>query len=148
VKTKKVDGCDLPASAFAFVGDPEDTSTWKLPIYFPGDPVKTRNHVKDALGRLSGTKGMPTEQRESVKLILVGAAKVLGIEVQHSFRSMPAEPTAAPAVPGTARPLAPEPTAPAPTGGARPLLSETELKELEAIADYRAASFLKALGLE
>src|SRR6202789_2607833 len=41
-KTKTVAGVKLPASSFAHVGDENETSTWKLPIEFPGDEKKTK----------------------------------------------------------------------------------------------------------
>ena len=45
-KTKRVDGEDLPASAFLIVGSADDTSTWKLPVKFSTDD-KTKCLVGD-----------------------------------------------------------------------------------------------------
>ena len=45
-KTKTVDGQQLSASDHAYVGDPNDTSTWKLPI-------KDKSHVQNALSRFN-----------------------------------------------------------------------------------------------
>ena len=134
MKTKRVDSVDLSASAFAYVGDPEDTGTWKLPIHFPADAAKTRNHVKDALYRFDQTKGIPDPHRDGVRLILVGAALAHGIDVEDFRAPLPPVRKAEP----TQEPSATE----------RPLLSEKELKELTALADHRAELFLKQLGLE
>ena len=46
--TKKVAGKNLPASAFASVGDPNDTSTWKLPVH-------DKAHADNAAARLNQT---------------------------------------------------------------------------------------------
>ena len=146
MKTKKVDGCDLPASAFAFVGDPENTSTWKLPIHFAGDHAKTRRHVADAVGRFAGTK-LPEEHREAVKLILIGAAKALGIEVDHRFRSVPAAAPAPTVSEVKALPAAVVSEAPA-VRDEEAALRELAMKELIALADFHADAFLKQLGLE
>jgi len=83
VKTKRVDGCDLPSSAFAFVGDPENPATWKLPISFRGDERRTRNHIKNALVRFDEVKGIPHEARQSVWLVICGAAIAHGLQVPH-----------------------------------------------------------------
>lgn len=80
-KTKKVDGADLPASSFAYVGDKNDTSTWKLPIHFPGDVAKTQSHIRNALARFSQTKGIPSGEKDRVWHRIVGAAKAHGIHV-------------------------------------------------------------------
>jgi len=56
-KTKKIAGhFDLPSSSFAYVGDVEDTSTWKLPIFAPGNMPLSRNLLKSALFRFADTK--------------------------------------------------------------------------------------------
>ena len=79
-KTKRVAGEDLSASAFAYVGDPEDTSTWKLPIEFKTD-AKTKSHIRNALARLSQTEGIPADEKTGVRKKIVAAAKKHGIEV-------------------------------------------------------------------
>jgi HK97 family phage prohead protease len=81
-KTKKVDGVELPASSFAYVGDEKVTSTWKLPIHFPGDNEKTINHIKNALARFPDTKGIPASESSAVYHKIVGAAKAHGIKVK------------------------------------------------------------------
>jgi HK97 family phage prohead protease len=79
-KTKRVDGEDLTASAFAYVGDPNDTSTWKLPIKF-STPDKTASHVRNALARFSQTNGIPDSEKPKVLAKLKAAAKACGIHV-------------------------------------------------------------------
>lgn len=73
-KTKRVAGKDLPSSKFAYVGDPNDTSTWKLPIHDAG-------HVRNALARFGQTKGIPADQKDKVWNKIVAAAKKFGIKV-------------------------------------------------------------------
>lgn len=80
-KTKRVAGVDLKAECFAYVGDPEKTDTWKLPIDFPGDDEKTKRHIRNALARFSQTKGIPDDKKAEVKAKIVAAAKKHGIDV-------------------------------------------------------------------
>lgn len=80
-KTKRVDGVDLTADCFAYVGDKEDTSTWKLPIKFPGDEEKTKSHIRNALARFSQTQGIPEAERAGVLAKIHAAAKKHGIDV-------------------------------------------------------------------
>lgn len=80
-KTKRVAGVDLKAESFAYVGDPEKTATWKLPIDFPGDDEKTKTHIRNALARFSSTKGIPDDKKAEVKAKIVAAAKKHGIDV-------------------------------------------------------------------
>jgi len=80
-KTKRVAGEDLTASAFAYVGDPDDTSTWKLPIKFSTE-AKTKRHIRNALARFNQTEGIPSEKRDAVHAKLVAAAKEHGIDVE------------------------------------------------------------------
>jgi HK97 family phage prohead protease len=91
-KTKKVDGVELSSSSFAFVGDDSDTSTWKLPIDFPGDDEKTKRHIRNALARFSQTKGIPADEKPKVWKRIVAAAKKHGIKVseEDSIRAMDA----------------------------------------------------------
>lgn len=79
-KTKRVDGVDLPASCFAYVGDPERTETWKLPINFPGDDAKTKTHIRNALARFGQTQGIPASERTAVLARIHAAAKKHGID--------------------------------------------------------------------
>jgi len=48
-KTKSVGGKEYPASAFAYVGDANDISTWHLPI-------PDADHLRDALARFGQTE--------------------------------------------------------------------------------------------
>jgi len=124
-KTKKVAGVDLSASSFAFVGDENDTSTWKLPIHFPGDIGKTRNHIKNALERFATTK-IPDEQRADVWRTIAGAAKAHGIRVG---------PQPEPVVKNA------ETTSPAATGE-----MEVDLKAARAVGELAAERLLEKMG--
>lgn len=79
-KTKRVAGEDLSSSAFAYVGDSDDPSTWKLPIHFSSED-KSKRHVRNALARFGQTQGIPAEEKEKVHAKIVAAAKKYGIEV-------------------------------------------------------------------
>jgi hypothetical protein len=84
-KTKKVSGIDLGPSCFAFVGNLEDTNSWKLPIYVPGNPDLTRNLISSALERFMQVK-LPEAERLGLFLVLAGAAKAHGIKLRaHQF---------------------------------------------------------------
>jgi 2'-5' RNA ligase len=75
-KTKRKGGKDLHASDFAYVGDPEDTSTWKLPIH-------DKAHAQNALARFGQTQGIPDGEKKKVKGKIVAAAKKFGVEVSE-----------------------------------------------------------------
>lgn len=79
-KTKRVDGEDLPASAFLIVGDPEDTSTWKLPWKFSTDE-KTKSHLRNALARFNQLKGVSDDEKAKAYKKLVKLCKKYGIDV-------------------------------------------------------------------
>lgn len=79
-KTKRVAGEDLSAGAFAYVGDPADSSSWKLPIKFSTDE-KTKSHIRNAMSRFSQTKGIPAAEKSKVWDKIVAAAKSHGIDV-------------------------------------------------------------------
>lgn len=79
-KTKRVAGEDLESSAFAYVGDPEKTDTWKFPIKFK-DAEKTKRHIRNALARLNQAKGIPSEEKEKVEAKIKAAATAHGIDV-------------------------------------------------------------------
>lgn len=78
-KTKRVAGEDLSSSAFAYVGDPERTETWKLPIKF-STPEKTKSHIRNALARFSATQGIPAGEKAKVHARIVNAARRHGID--------------------------------------------------------------------
>lgn len=71
-KTKTVDGQQLSASDHAYVGDPNDTSTWKLPI-------KDKSHVQNALSRFNQTD-LPAAQKPMVARKVAAKAKQMGID--------------------------------------------------------------------
>jgi uncharacterized protein DUF6582 len=73
-KTKRVGGKELPASAFAFVGNPDLTETWKYPIHDAA-------HVRNALSRWGSEKGIPADQKAKVYARIKAAAKKFGVEV-------------------------------------------------------------------
>jgi hypothetical protein len=73
-KTKRVAGKDLPSSKFAYVGDVNDTSTWKLPIHDAA-------HVRNALARFDQTEGIPQDEKDKVWNKIVAAAKKFGVKV-------------------------------------------------------------------
>jgi HK97 family phage prohead protease len=79
-KTKRVDGEDLTAAAFAYVGDAGDTSTWKLPIKFSSEE-KTKAHIRNALARFNQTQGIPATEKPKVLAKITAAAKANGIHV-------------------------------------------------------------------
>jgi hypothetical protein len=79
-KTKKKGGKNLSSSDFAYVGDPDDTSTWKLPIHDAA-------HVRNALARFNQTEGIPSGEKAKVHARIVAAAKKFGIEVSDGKNS-------------------------------------------------------------
>jgi uncharacterized protein len=78
--TKRVDGEDLPASAFLYVGDPEKTETWSLPWKFSTD-AKTKSHLRNALARFNQTKNVPADKKAAAWKKLVRLCKKYGITV-------------------------------------------------------------------
>ncbi len=72
-KTKTVSGEVLHASDFAYVGDPEDVATWKLPIQDEG-------HVHAALSRYNQTEGIPPDKKAAVRDKILRAAHKHGID--------------------------------------------------------------------
>lgn len=88
-KTKRVAGEDLPASAFAYVGDAEKTETWKLPIQFSSEE-KTKSHIRNALARFSQTEGIPADERPKVLARIKAAAKKHGISTDTADKVLAA----------------------------------------------------------
>src|SRR5579859_539389 len=80
VRTKRVGGKNLTKDKFAYVGDPERTETWKLPIHDAA-------HVRNALARFNQTQGIPSGKRAGVYRKIVAAAKKFGIEVSAEENS-------------------------------------------------------------
>ncbi len=79
-KTKRVDGEDLSASAFLYVGDTTKTDTWALPCKFSTEE-KTKAHLRDALSRFGQTKKIPADKKAGVYKELVAKCKEHGIHV-------------------------------------------------------------------
>jgi len=75
-KTKTVAGKVLHAKDFAWVGDPNDPSTWKLPIH-------DENHARNALARFNQTQGIPPDKKNAVYKKIVAAAKKFGIKISE-----------------------------------------------------------------
>jgi len=148
VKTKKVHGVQLGPSAFAYVGDPKDTSTWHVCIHVLGDPAKTVNAVKTALGRFDETKGIRDCDREMVWHTLRGAALALGIHVDErskreaTTQAAESTPTAPEQVPVIEPKPAPKVRTP------KEIEIDRAIEEAVAMADLRADELLRALGLE
>jgi len=82
-KTKSTAGVDLKPSSFAYVGDVNDTKTWKLALHVPGDARKTVNLIKNALVRFDECKEIPDSEKHSVWLKIAGAAQAHGIKVEQ-----------------------------------------------------------------
>jgi hypothetical protein len=61
-------------SNFAYVGDTNDPSTWKLPIH-------DATHARNALARVNQTKGIPETAKAGVLLKIKHAAKKHGVDV-------------------------------------------------------------------
>ena len=85
-KTKRVAGEDLGPGCFAYVGDANDPSTWKLPYKGFSTDAKNKSHVRNALARFSQTQGIPASAKAGVKAKLVAAAKKHGIEVSEKSK--------------------------------------------------------------
>lgn len=73
-RTKRVAGKDLTSSDFAYVGDPEKTATWKLPIMDAA-------HVRNALARFNQTQGIPGGEKPKVLARIKAKAREFGIDV-------------------------------------------------------------------
>lgn len=80
VRTKRVGGKNLTKDKFAYVGDPERTETWKLPIHDAA-------HARNALARFNQTQGIPSGKRAGVYRKIVAAAKKFGITVSDEENS-------------------------------------------------------------
>ena len=79
-RTKRVDGEDLPATAFLIVLDPDDTGTWNLPVEFSTDE-KSASHVRNALSRFNQLKDVPDDVKSAAWKRLVSLCHKYNIEV-------------------------------------------------------------------
>ncbi len=84
VKTKRVDGVEYQARSFAYVGDPNDTATWRF-LYAADDPKISAKHVRAAIEAYQLTDGVPAEARDGVLTKLLGAAEVLKVDFPKSL---------------------------------------------------------------
>ena len=75
-KTKSVGGEEHGAKDFAYVGDPEDVSTWKYPIF-------DASHARNALARWGQEKDIPASDKAKVFARIKAAASKYGVEVSE-----------------------------------------------------------------
>lgn len=83
VKTKRVDGEDLTAGDFIWVGNYDKVDTWALPWHFSTDE-KTKSHLRDALARFDQEDKIPESEKPEAHAKLVRLCKEHGIEVSES----------------------------------------------------------------
>jgi ATP-dependent Clp protease, protease subunit len=81
-RTKRVDGENLTAECFLWVGDPEKTETWALPWRFSSEE-KTESHLRDALARFDQEEKIPASEKPAVHARLVKLCKEHGITVNE-----------------------------------------------------------------
>ncbi|MDE2022395.1 MAG: HK97 family phage prohead protease, partial [Patescibacteria group bacterium] len=72
----------LRADDFAYVGDPKETDTWKLPIH-------DADHARNALARFSQTIGIPEAEKARALAKIVAASKRFGINVDEDRNYVP-----------------------------------------------------------
>lgn len=80
-RTKRVGGKDLAADNFAYVGNADQTETWKLPIHDAA-------HVRNALARFNQTTGIPAGKKSGVWRKIKAAAAKFNIEVSKEQNSL------------------------------------------------------------
>ncbi len=73
-KTKTVDGKALSAEQFAYVGDPEDISTWHLPI--------DSDHIASALKMFGHEKNVPQAAMGATARKIASTAKAAGLDTK------------------------------------------------------------------
>jgi hypothetical protein len=142
--TKKCHGVDLHSRCFAFVGDESETNSWHLCVHVLGDPAKTVNAVKNALGRFDQTKGIPDSQKQTAYDTVRGAALALGIPAERRTFAANIEAPAKTAEPPTVQP----PPKPAQPVIVKRKKEDRALEAAIALADRRATELLRSLGLE
>jgi hypothetical protein len=144
MKTRKVAKVDLTARCFGIVLNPEDTASWFIPLEVLGSEEKTLA-VLQTMHANFDTMHIPTELRQEAWSLLRGALMTRGIRVdRRTFEQQ----TAASALPVSAHPVGALPVSAPCVSPVNTHPVDEELKELEALADYRATAFLKQLGLE
>jgi hypothetical protein len=121
-KTRRVNGVDCHEGCFAFVPNPDDTNSWRVCLHIPGDPAKTINAIKNALGRFNEMEGVPDSERDAVWHAIRGAAICMGLRVVEPPKLV--EPVIA------------------------KRKKDPALEAVIALADRRADEMLRAMGLE
>jgi hypothetical protein len=127
-KTRKVGGTDLSMKCFLHIGDPENTSSWLLPVHDPTSAAKTQNLLKGHLAQFAQMKSIPAAERGRLWERLIGACIAHGIPVRAD--DVPAEPVKPTEPPKLVEPIDPKALA------------------IFADADRKATAFLKSLGYE
>lgn len=79
-KTKSVDGEELPAANFAYVGNGDDSSTWLYPIEFT-DAAKATFHILHAACFAKSSKKIPASALSKAQEAITAAAKKHNINV-------------------------------------------------------------------
>jgi HK97 family phage prohead protease len=78
--TKRVDGEDLTAGCFIYVGDASKPETWALPWKFKSE-AKIKSHLRNALARFGQTQKIPSDKKAEAWKKLVRLCKKYGIAV-------------------------------------------------------------------
>jgi HK97 family phage prohead protease len=78
--TKRVDGEDLTAGCFIYVGDAEKPETWALPWKFKSE-AKIKSHLRNALARFNQTAKVPADSKAAAWKKLVRLCKKYSITV-------------------------------------------------------------------
>jgi hypothetical protein len=136
VKTKRISGVELPSSAFAFIGNKDDTDSWQVPLFVRADTGKTVNLIKSAVKRFAEMKHIPAELRGHVWQRIVGAALAHGIECDAKFEAKP-----------ESRPEVQVEVKAAEVHEAKNTF-DAELSAVIAHADFKSNLLLRSLGLE
>ena len=124
---------DCNSSCFAYVGDEQDSATWMLPVYIPGDAKKSLNAVKSSLHHVDTAK-IPDADRQRVFDTIRGASLALGINVaRRTFATSGDAPTAA---------------VPTPPVRTKPLKKDLYVEAVVAEQDRFCNELLRSLGLE
>lgn len=79
-KTKKVAGENLTREDFAYRGEPDKLSSWKLPINFKSE-AKTKRHIRNAIARFDQTDMPDKAEKAKAWERITAAAKKHGIQV-------------------------------------------------------------------
>ena len=80
--TKKVDGEELPQSAFLIHGSSDDKASWKLPVRF-STLAKSEKHVRLAIDLFSTLKDVPEDEKTRAWKELEALAEKYGIKIDN-----------------------------------------------------------------